>query len=236
MSDAALLPPASGWDGTRSLLLDHQGLPGWLSPVAEALPRVRAEQLSHFLPPRRGGRRSAVLILFGEGSRGPDVLLIQRADGLRKHAGQPGFPGGGVDAADGDPADPGTAVRAALREAWEETGLEPSGVQVFGMLPSLYLPVSDFVVAPVLGWWREPTAVAPVDLGEVAEVFRVPVADLVEPVNRVRVRHPSGYVGPGFRVADRVVWGFTGGLIAGVLRFAGWERPWDETAEVMLRD
>ena len=80
-------------------------------------------------PPATGGRPSAVLVLFGDGPNGPDLLLIQRSDGLRLHAGQPAFPGGAIDAGDGGP------VGAALREAAEEVGLDPGGVDVVGTLP-----------------------------------------------------------------------------------------------------
>ena len=132
---------------------DPLGLPDWLLPVAKAAEDVRPEQLSRFLPPPDGGRQSAVLILFGEGPRGPEVLLLERAGNLRSHAGQTSFPGGALDPDDGDPDGEGP-VRAALREAREETGLDPSGVQVFAALPKLYIPVSRFVVTPVLGWWR----------------------------------------------------------------------------------
>ena len=196
-------------------------LPAWLHPVADVAASVRPEQLSRFLPPEEGGRDSAVLMLFGEGDRGPDLLLIERAHDMRSHAGQPAFPGGALDPDDDGP------VAAALREAVEETGLDPAGVAPFDTLPALFLPPSGFVVTPVLGWWREPSPVRVVDPAEVASVHRVPVADLVDPANRVRVRHPSGYVGPGFTVSGLLVWGFTAGLIDRVFRLAGWERPWD---------
>lgn len=62
-----------------------------------------------------------MLILFGEGERGPELLLMERAGTLRSHAGQPSFPGGALDPEDGDPATVGP-LRAALREAREETG------------------------------------------------------------------------------------------------------------------
>ncbi|WP_238696542.1 CoA pyrophosphatase, partial [Streptomyces sp. E5N298] len=90
--------------------------------------------------------------------------------------------------------------RAALREAEEETGLDPAGVQLFGVLPKLYIPVSGFVVTPVLAWWREPTPVGVVDPAETARVFTVPVADLTDPANRVTTIHPSGHRGPAFLV------------------------------------
>ncbi len=201
-------------------------MPEWLRPLAEAAVDVRPEQLSRFLPPAEGGRESAVLILFGEarpgsGWDGAEVLLIERAHDMRSHAGQVAFPGGAVD-----PGDDGV-VEAAMREAVEETGLDPAGVEVFGTLPALFLPVSDFVVTPVLGWWREPSPVSVVDPAEVASVHRVPLAELLDPANRFRVSHPSGFVGPGFGVAGLMVWGFTAGLLDRMLRLAGWEQPWD---------
>lgn len=204
-------------------------LPAWLRPLADAAVHVRPEQLSRFLPPEVGGRESAVLMLFGQDEfDGADVLLIERAHDLRSHAGQVAFPGGAID-----PTDDGV-IEAALREAAEETGLDPAGVEVFGTLPALFLPVSDFVVTPVLGWWATPSPVRAVDPGEVASVHRVRLVDLLDPGNRYRVRHPSGYVGPAFQVGEVFVWGFTGGLLDRMLRLAGWERPWDRERYIAL--
>lgn len=196
-------------------------IPDWLQPLVDALPTVKGEHFTKFLPPEEGGRDSAVLLLFGEGPDGPDLLLIERAHTMRKHAGQPAFPGGAQDPEDDGP------VAAALREAQEEVGLDPGSVDVLGVLPALYLPPSGFVVHPVVGWWREPHPVDVVDAAEVAAVVRVPLSELVDPANRFRVGHPSGLIGPGFSVAGLVVWGFTAGLIAGVLTLADWELPWD---------
>ncbi|MGW2209255.1 NUDIX hydrolase [Streptomyces sp. NPDC001781] len=212
----------------------REGLPGWLEPVARAAETVQPLQLSRFLPPEDGGgRQSAVLILFGEGERGPELLLMERSGSLRSHAGQPSFPGGALDPVDGDPETDGP-LRAALREAEEETGLDPAGVQLFGVLPALYIPVSEFVVTPVLGWWREPSPVAVVDPAETARVFTVPVADLTDPANRATALHPSGFRGPAFLVESALVWGFTAGIIDRLLHYAGWELPWDRTRQVPL--
>ncbi len=203
-------------------------LPEWLRPVDEVARTVVPEQLSRFLPPPEGGRQSAVLVLFGEGADGPDLLLIQRASTVSSHAGQPAFPGGAVDDTDAD------VVAAALREAEEETGLDPAGVHVFGRLPALYLPPSGFVVTAVLGWWREPSPVGVVDPGEVESVVRIPLAELLDPARRVSVRHPSGFVGPAFDVRGLLVWGFTAGLLSRLFELAGWEIPWDPTVERVL--
>jgi 8-oxo-dGTP pyrophosphatase MutT (NUDIX family) len=200
-------------------------LPGWLRPVEELANRVRPEQLSRFLPPDEGGRESAVLVLFGDGPDGHDLLLIQRASTVSSHAGQPAFPGGAVDDTDAD------VVAAALREAEEETGLDPSGVTVFATLPALWLPPSGFVVTPVLGWWHASSPIGVVDPGEVESVVRVPLAELLDPANRVSVRHPSGFVGPAFDVRGLLVWGFTAGLLSRLFALVGWERPWDSSVE-----
>lgn len=206
---------------------DSVVLPEWLEPVRAAARDLRPEQLSRFVPPPEGGRESAVLILFGEGPDGPDLLLIQRSSTMSSHPGQPAFPGGALD-----PEDDGV-VAAALREAEEETGLAPAGVDVFATLPALWLPPSGFVVTPVVGWWRAPSPVGVVDPGEVESVARVPLSELLDPANRCSVRHPSGFTGPGFAVRGMLVWGFTAGLLSRLLALSGFERPWDET---LMRD
>ena len=200
--------------------------PGWLLTIVEALDEVRVEQLSRHAAPEPGaGRASAVLALFGESvvgsDRVPDVLLIERAVGLRRHPGTPAFPGGMVDPDDDGP------VGAALREAQEETGLDPAGVDVLATLPDLWLPAGGYVVTPVLAWWQVPSPVAVVDPAEVASVHRVPLAALAEPANRLRVHHPSGYAGPAFRVGELLVWGFTAHVLSGLLEAGGLSRPWD---------
>ena len=200
-------------------------LPQWLEPVRRGALRITAEELTRFVPPEDASvREGAVLMLFGEGPAGPDLLLTERAHDMRSHPGQVAFPGGSLD-----PGDP-SAVHAALREAEEEVGLDPSGVEVFAELPQLWLPPSNFAVTPVLAWWREESPVTVVDPREVHAIYRVPVAELLEPRHRVSVRHPSGFVGPGFLIGeakDLILWGFTAGIISRLFDFLGWSRPWD---------
>jgi 8-oxo-dGTP pyrophosphatase MutT (NUDIX family) len=198
-------------------------LPEWWTPLAANAAAVRADQISRFTPPREGGRESAVLILLGEGQdpSGPDVLLLERAHTMRNHAGQPAFPGGMTDPDDGGP------VGTALREAAEEVGLDPATVEVVTIMPALWLPPSNFVVTPVLAWWHSPHPVAAGDPAEVGRVARVPVTELADPANRLRVRHTSGHIGPAFEVQSMLVWGFTAGLLSALLDLAGWSRPWN---------
>lgn len=193
--------------------------PEWLRDLAAAAAAMDVPRVVR--PPASGGRRSAVLVLFGDGPEGPDLLFIQRSEGLRRHAGQPAFPGGAIEDSDDGP------VAAALREAAEETGLDPAGVDVLGTLPELFIIPSQFRVVPVLAWWREPSAVRPADAGEVAAVERVTVADLADPGHRLMYRHPSGRTGPAFRIGSMLIWGFTALLVDRLLTLGGWEVPWD---------
>jgi 8-oxo-dGTP pyrophosphatase MutT (NUDIX family) len=191
-----------------------------MAPLVAAVSAVSVEDLTRFPAPPEAEHRSAVLLLLGEHDDEPDLLLIERAHGMRSHAGQPAFPGGRVDPTDAD------AVATALREAEEETGLDPRGVEVVAVLPDLYIPPSGFVVTPVLGWWERPTAVFAKDPAEVASVHRVPIAELADPARRCQVRHRSGFVGPAFEVRGLLVWGFTGGLVDRLIHLGGWEQPW----------
>lgn len=183
---------------------------------------------------------ASVLILFGRLDSIParadddtvsadlDVLLQRRAATLSSHPGQVSFPGGGYEEQDAD------AVATALREAQEETGLDPQGVEVLAALPEIPLAVSSFLVTPVLGWWREPSRVAAVDHAETVEVFRAPVAQLVDPANRfTAVLHRDGftYRGPAFDIDGTIVWGFTAGILDALFDATGWALPWDRTVE-----
>jgi 8-oxo-dGTP pyrophosphatase MutT (NUDIX family) len=212
---------------------NDQPVPDWLRDLADAASKMEINP--QVQPPAIGGRASAVLVLFGPSAKDsekdsttndPDLLFIQRSADLRLHAGQPAFPGGTIDAADDGP------VAAALREAAEEVGVDPDGVDVVGTLPELFIPRTGFRVVPVLAWWRQPCAVAPVDPAEVAAVERVSVSELADPETRVTVRGPSGFLSPAFRVKGMLIWGFTAVLVDRLLALAGWERPWD-TAKVI---
>nr|WP_218863345.1 CoA pyrophosphatase [Actinopolyspora biskrensis] len=204
-------------------MVDPKLVPRWLRPLVERTAEVDTKELGWpHTPCGADVRPAAVLILLGEDAErtGPDVLLLRRADGLNSHPGQVAFPGGAVDRGDAGPVD------AALREAIEEVGVLPSGITPVATLPELHLAHSAFRVTPVLAHWHEPAPVQPVDPDETAAVARVPIATLSDPANRFEVRL-GGRTSPAFLVPGMLVWGFTGGLLSGLLDLAGWSREWN---------
>ncbi len=202
-------------------------------------PRPDGWQFAHFDADR--SRRAAVLILLGERGDDPpgaalgarpedlDILFVVRAGSLSNHPGQVAFPGGAIDVGDADEA------AAALREAQEETGLDPDGIEILGMLPAVGLPVSNFMVTPVLGWWTEQSPVHAVDAAESELVFRCPVSRLLDPsYRRTAVVRRDGFVSrtPAFLTEDAVIWGFTAMLLDELFDGLGWTRSWDRSQEM----
>jgi 8-oxo-dGTP pyrophosphatase MutT (NUDIX family) len=199
---------------------------------------------SRVLPDPKTARQAAVLVLFGVLDTVPaqsptaaparvprdlDVLLLRRASTLGSHPGQIAFPGGRLEDSDAGP------IAAALREAVEETGLDPDGLEPLGTLPAMALPVSNHLVTPVPAWWTRPSEVAAVDHAETVDVFRVPVADLLDPANRANTEHTiSGttYRAPAFTVDGRLIWGFTAIVLSRMFDELGWAGPWDHDTVV----
>jgi 8-oxo-dGTP pyrophosphatase MutT (NUDIX family) len=167
----------------------------------------------------------------GPVARDLDVLLLRRASTLGSHAGQVAFPGGRLDASDAGP------IEGALREAVEETGLDPAGVEPLGTLPTFPVDVSRHIVTPVPAWWTRPSEVVAVDHAETVDVFRIPVADLLDPENRrtsVVSRGSQTYRSPAFDVGGMTVWGFTGIVLSRVFDELGWSQPWDAGRTILL--
>ncbi len=182
------------------------------------------------------GRDAAVLVLFSGPPTAPgdgvpesaDLLVTVRASSLRHHAGQAAFPGGAVDPGDAGP------VATALREANEETGLDPSRVHPLVVLEKVFIAPSGFQVVPVLAYSQDPGPVTVVDEAETAVVARVPVRAFINPENRLMVYRDARsrrWAMPAFRLNEMLVWGFTAQVISAMLDVAGWAQPWD-TGEV----
>ncbi len=145
--------------------------------------------------------------------QGPTVLLTQRTEHLRDHAGQISFPGGRAEEDDLSPQ------HTALREAKEEIGLLPRHVEVVGFLPE-YRTVTGYRITPVVAFLTPPFELRP-DPSEVAEVFEVPLAFLMNPANHQR--HSREYQGRtrhffAMPYGRHFIWGATAGIIVTLAR------------------
>ena len=221
--------------------------PTWLRPLVDNAAKM-SEAYVHRLPvdvramikaanaqaTLTGARRdAAVLVLFsgppsGESPDSADLLVTVRASTLRHHAGQAAFPGGAVDPGDAGP------VATALREANEETGIDPSRVHPLVSLDKVFIAPSAFQVVPVLAYSPDPGPVSVVDHAETAAVARVPLRAFINPENRLMVYRDARsrrWAMPAFRLNEMLVWGFTAQVISAMLDVAGWAQPWD-TSEV----
>jgi 8-oxo-dGTP pyrophosphatase MutT (NUDIX family) len=163
---------------------------------------------ARIIPPGAKPKPAAVLVPVVLRPSGLTVLLTQRTAHMTSHAGQVAFPGGRIDAGDAGPVD------AALREAEEETGLARQFVEPIGFLDT-YLTSTAYRVVPVVALVREGFTIAPHE-GEVAAIFEVPLAFLMDPAHHER--HSRQWQGKQrFYYAmpwqDRYIWGATAGMI-----------------------
>lgn len=219
--------------------------PSWLHPLVDNVEKMPKAYL-HRLPAdvramvtaasakarvTGHGRDAAVLVLFSgppsdSGIDSADLLVTVRASTLRHHAGQAAFPGGAVDPGDSGP------VATALREANEETGIDPGRVHPLVVLEKIFIAPSGFQVVPVLAYSEDPGPVSVVDPAETAVVARVPVRAFINPENRLMVYRDARsrrWAMPAFRLNEMLVWGFTAQVISAMLDVAGWAQPWDHT-------
>lgn len=222
--------------------LRPQERPPWLAPLVDNLDRV-PEAYRRRVPPEILGvltgegvpntRDAAVLVLMsgphaelppGQLPADADLLLTVRAGTLRHHAGQAAFPGGAADPGDAGP------VHTALREANEETGLDPARLHPLATLDRMFIPPSGFHVVPVLAYSPDPGPVMVINESETAAVARVPLRAFINPRNRLMVYRTGAerrFAGPAFLLNEMLVWGFTGHVISAMLDVAGWAQPWD---------
>lgn len=156
--------------------------------------------------PERAGkpREGAVLLLLFQRENKPHFVLTRRREDLAAHAGQISLPGGRRE--DGE-----SLQEAAVREAYEEIGINPQTVTILGGLTPLYISPSDFEVHPFVGWYAERPAYVP-QLSEVAEIIEAPLARILDEGARREEtwqRNDVTMQVPYFSIAGHKVWGAT---------------------------
>jgi 8-oxo-dGTP pyrophosphatase MutT (NUDIX family) len=157
---------------------------------------------------REALKAAAVLILVVNHPADPTIVFTQRTAHLADHAGQISFPGGRADEGDASPE------RTALREAEEEIGVSSDRVEILGKLPE-YNTGTGYRVTPIVGWAEPPLTFTP-DPHEVADVFEVPLAFLMDTGNH---RYESAFFRGRMRkywampYGERFIWGATAGML-----------------------
>ena len=181
--------------------------------LAGTLPGLEAQLRFMPTPPRTGwkpgefpsdARIAAGLLLLYPGDRGPSVALTVRASHLRRHAGQISLPGGATDPGE-------TLVEAALREAYEEIGVDPATVRILGELTPVHVLVSGFTLHPVVGVTHTRPSFVPA-AHEVEQVLEVSIADLQDASSirhGTRTREGVAIEYPYFDLMGHQVWGAT---------------------------
>ena len=154
-----------------SELSSSNALPHWAESLAATLHQRYGAFVQH-LPDPVALRPAAILVLLTDSPTGLRLALTERASDLADYPGLLTFPGGGQDRADSGP------VSTAIREAAEETGLDPTSVHVLGVLPPMADPQSKFLVTPVLAWSRQPRYTSPVNIAEVTCVRQVLLSEI----------------------------------------------------------
>lgn len=183
-------------------------LPGKAAHVKMAS-RLRLNELK-FSYDTSGATHSSVLILLypKQGEVFTVFILRQTYDGV--HSGQVSFPGGRAE--EGDT----TLIETALREASEEVNIEPEKVEILGTLSEMYIPPSNFLVLPVVGYTPEPPAFVP-EIAEVAEIIESDINFLFDPA-----RHKETLLtvrgieieAPYYDVKGKIIWGATAMILS----------------------
>ncbi|MFK7797284.1 MAG: CoA pyrophosphatase [Aureispira sp.] len=190
----------------------EQPLPGMEAQSKMMGVRFKRKDTNDYAKHSANARRAAVMVLLFQKDGLWYTNLMQRPESAYAHSKQVSFPGGGLEEADA------SLEACAIRETEEEFGIPSANIQVIGALTELYIPVSDYLVQPFVGYLAEAPSYTP-DTNEVAEVLEVPLKDLLDPtLRKMTTIKVSADVSlpdiPYFDVVDKVVWGATAMMLS----------------------
>jgi len=189
-------------------------------PVTQLRSVLREALDQHPAPsPDPGDRLAAVVLPFVEGPD-PSLIFTVRALDLSRHAGEISFPGGLQDPGE-------TLHQTALREAFEEIGLDPASTELVGALPPVHTTVSGILVVPFVGMLDEVPALVVSD-GEIDEVLTFSVARLSEVERVIEVDRGEGrsWRGYAYELEGHTIWGVTGWMLHLLLEIVRKEAAW----------
>ena len=163
---------------------------------------------------RPGARKASVLIGLFDRHNETHLTFIRRASTLRAHSGEIAFPGGATDLSDVSP------IVTALREAQEEIGLDPSRVEVLGIMQPVFTVVSNFLITPVVAYFPEGPGILQLQTSEVAELIVLPLQGLADPA----IYHTEEWVREGmprtiyfYDYDSHRIWGATARMLHALL-------------------
>jgi len=184
----------------------HRPLPGENAQKKMISRQLSGSENNRFKVPEHH-KKASVLALFYPKNNEWHLALMQRPESPYAHSRQVSFPGGGAEESDPDEA------HTALRETEEEFGIPKTNIEILGRLTQVYIPVSNYLVHPFIGFLNEEPEFYP-DSAEVEEIIEVPLSQLLDPSNRKR-KEIEIHGGlklqdvPYFHLSEKVIWGAT---------------------------
>jgi 8-oxo-dGTP pyrophosphatase MutT (NUDIX family) len=177
----------------------QQPLPGEISHI-KMLPASR--KLKAEIQELENAKHSGVMLLLFTSENELHALLIKRTEHMKHHAGQVAMPGGRVEPGE-------TALESALRETWEEIGIDSTSIKILGVLSDLYVQVSRFLIHPFVGWIEDINALK-INKNEVEKIIAFPLKTMFQEIDETNIETVTGTIKvPCFKFENEIIWGAT---------------------------
>ncbi|MFP4448211.1 MAG: NUDIX hydrolase [Bacteroidales bacterium] len=156
-------------------------------------------------------KKAGVILLLYPKNNEVYTVFIKRQLYEGVHSGQISLPGGKMEKTDK------TLIETALRETWEEIGIHPKQIKIIGKLTELFIPVSDYIVQPVIGTLHHEPEYSP-DPREVDKIYSIPLKKLTDPfcvnINQTFTENNKKYTAPFYKVDELQIWGATAMILS----------------------